>query len=214
MKVQALREIYRCSKENETRQKSGHFLELSANLTCRTTPSLLQMRFKMNIHKAAWEQPAHNHPSRQWQSQHSPGVCVWQGGWRGPGCTHRGTDGWIELLWHCHPLSAHPNLRRSPQPCRIGEWEQPTSKLLPQGCSNPASSPSHSFSSCYHPHSQIFKYMCWNDLTIMAMAKIWCCFGWMWFKLPSAGLYFSGPILETVFPLTVTLIHMKIKQAE
>lgn len=71
------------------------FLELSANLTCRTTPSLLQIRSKMNIHKAAWEQPAHKHPSRQWQSHTAqPQGCVYsRGGRRGPGCTHRAQMG-------------------------------------------------------------------------------------------------------------------------
>lgn len=168
----------------------------------------------MNIHKAPWEQPAHQHPSRHGQSHtcvtqdpSSPatGGCVWQGGRRRHHpCTHRGTQRHIELLWHCQPLPAHPN----PQPCRA---DQSFWFFFHRGA---ASNPSHSFWSCYHPHSQIFEYMCWNDLTIMALAKIWCCFDWMWFKLPSAGLYFSGPILKTMFPLTVTLIHMKIKQAE
>lgn len=175
----------------------------------------------MSIHKASWEQPAHQHPSRHGQSHtcvtHNPispatGVCVWQGGmegtWAAPTGAPKGTSS--------SSGTASPSLliQTWGRAHSLAELTSELLVLLPRGCSNPASNPSHSFSSRYHPHSQIFEYMCWNDLTIMALAKIWCCFDWMWFKLPSAGLYFSGPILKTMFPLTVTLIHMKIKQAE
>lgn len=111
----------------------------------------------MSILKASWEQPSQKHPSRHRQSHtcvtHDPASpatgCVFGRGmeeaWPAPTGAQMGTDGHIELLWHCHPLSAHPNLRMSPQPCRADQWKQPTCKLLPQGCSSPASNPSHSF---------------------------------------------------------------------
>lgn len=77
-------------------------------------------------------------------------------------------------LRHSQPLSAHASQRtRTLQPGRTyrgGSLHART--LLAAGGNRPASIPCQTSQSCCHPQSQIFKYMCWNYMTIMALAKI------------------------------------------